>query len=128
MTKICVPTAGRGGLEDSVGEHFGRVPTYTIVDTETQAVDIIDNTSEHAGGMGLPADILASLGIDVLLCKGAGRRAIDILAGKGIEVCIGVGGTAGEAVSTWEKGTLTRASGDDACQQHTFHDSEKHDS
>jgi len=55
MTKICVPTAGRGGREDAVGEHFGRVPSYTIFDTETQQVNVVDNTSEHAGGSGLPA-------------------------------------------------------------------------
>jgi len=40
MTKVCVPTAGRGGLDDTVGEHFGRVPSYTIFDTETQTVKI----------------------------------------------------------------------------------------
>jgi len=125
MTKVCIPTATSGGLNDLVGEHFGRVPTYTIYDSETQEARIIGNTSEHAGGSGLPADILANLGIDVLLCKGAGRRAIDILAGHGIQVCIGVSGTAGDAVNAWKTGALSSASSDDACQQHTFHDSEK---
>ena len=126
MTRICVPTAGDGGLDDTVGEHFGRVPTYTIFDTETESVDIVDNTSEHAGGSGLPADILSKLGINVLLCRGAGRRALDILGTNGIEVCIGVDGTAGEAIGAWKTGSLSSASGKDACQQHTFHDHEKH--
>ncbi len=126
MTKICVPTAGRGGLDDSVGEHFGRVPTYTIFDTETQKVDIVDNTSEHAGGTGLPADILSNLGIDVLLCRGAGRRALDILGANGIEVSVGVDGTAGEAITAWKEGSLSSASKEDACQQHAFHDRENH--
>lgn len=125
MTKVCVPTSNRGGLDDTVGEHFGRVPSYTIVDTETNTVSVVGNTSEHAGGTGLPADILAGLGIHVLLCKGAGRRALDILGGKGIDVCVGVSGTAGEAVEAWKSGAFSSASGDDACQQHTFHDSEK---
>lgn len=126
MTKICVPTATSGGLNDLVGEHFGRVPTYTLFDTETRSADIISNTSEHAGGSGLPADILSNLGIDVLLCKGAGRRALEILGGNGIEVCIGVAGTAGEAVRAWETGSLASATSKDACQQHAFHDSDKH--
>ena len=125
MTRICVPTAGNGGLKDAVGEHFGRVPTYTIFDTETQSVEIVDNTSEHAGGIGLPADILSKLGIDVLLCRGAGRRALDILGANGIEVCVGVDGTAGDAIGTWRTGNLSSASRDDACQQHAFHDHEK---
>ena len=126
MTKVCVPTAGRGGLDDAVGEHFGRVPSYTIFDTETQTMNVIDNTSEHAGGSGLPADILSELGIDVLLCRGAGRRALSIFGEKGIEVCVGVDGTAGEAIYAWKAGNLTGASDADACQQHTFHDDGKH--
>ncbi len=125
MTKVCVPTAGRGGLDDAVGEHFGRVPSYTIFDTETQSVNVIDNTSEHAGGSGLPADILSKLGIDVLLCKGAGRRALGIFGEKGIEVCVGVDGTAGEALNAWKAGNLSGASAADACQQRTFHDASK---
>jgi predicted Fe-Mo cluster-binding NifX family protein len=126
MTKVCVPTAGRGGLDDAVGEHFGRVPSYTIFDTETQSVNVIDNTSEHAGGSGLPADILSKLGIDILLCRGAGRRALGIFGEKGIEVCVGVEGTAGEAINAWKAGNLTGASDADACQQHTFHNAAKH--
>jgi len=126
MTKVCVPSAGQGGLDDHVGEHFGRVPTYTVVDTEQATVEVVPNTSEHAGGAGLPAEILANLGIDVLLCSGAGRRAIGIFAEKGIEVCVGVTGTVGQAVESWKGGTLSAATDSDACQQHAFHDSDKH--
>lgn len=125
MTKVCIPTAGRGGLDDHVGEHFGRVPTYTIVDTDSGDVNVVDNTSEHAGGRGLPADILAGLGIDVLLCQGAGRRALSILTDKGIEVCVGISGNVRGAVETWKGGTLARANDGDACQRHEFHDHEK---
>jgi len=122
MTKVCVPTAAHGGLDDLVGEHFGRVPTYTIYDSETDTVEIIDNTSEHAGGSGLPGDILSGLGIDVLLCSGLGQRAIGILTGNGIEVCVGVSGTADEAIEAWKKGNLSKASEGDACEKHAFHD------
>ncbi len=122
MTKLCVPTSGSGGLDDLVGEHFGRVPTYTIYDSESETVEVVDNTSEHAGGSGLPADILSTLGIDVLLCSGLGRRAIGILSESGIEVCVGLSGTAREAVEAWKGGRLSGASDGDACQQHTFHD------
>jgi len=122
MTKLCVPTAGRGGLDDRVGEHFGRVPTYTLYDTDSGAVEIVDNTSEHAGGTGLPGDLLSDLGIDVLLCSGLGRRAIGILSENGIEVCVGLQGTAREAIEAWKGGALSGASEGDACQQHAFRD------
>ena len=122
MTRVCVPTEGPGGLDDRVGEHFGRVPTYTIYNAETGEVEVMDNTSEHAGGSGLPAQILAGLGIDVLLCSGLGRRAIGILSENGIEVCTGVSGTAREAIESWKGGRLSAASEGDACQKHAFRD------
>jgi len=52
--KVAVPTMGNEGLDEEVGQHFGRVPTYTIVDTETNDVKVINNTSQHAGGQGYP--------------------------------------------------------------------------
>lgn len=122
MTKVCVPTNGTGGLDDQVGEHFGRVPTYTMFDPETEAVEIVDNTSEHMGGTGYPAEILAGLGIDVLLCSGLGRRAIQMLTESGIEVCTGISGTARQAIESWKAGDLTKASEGDACTRHEFHD------
>lgn len=120
--RVCIPSAGAGGLTDLVGEHFGRVPTYTLVDTDTGSVDVVPNTSEHAGGSGLPANILSGMGIDVLLCQGAGRRALSILSDCGIHVCVGVSGRVGDAVEQWKKGNLTSADAGDACQRHEFHD------
>jgi predicted Fe-Mo cluster-binding NifX family protein len=122
MTKVCVPTATHGGLDDLVGEHFGRVPTYTIYDSDAGTVEIVDNTSEHAGGSGLPGEILSRLGIDVLLCSGLGRRAIGILTGNGIEICADASGTAGEAIEAWKKGNLSKVSEGDACEKQAFHD------
>lgn len=122
MTRVCVPTAGSGGLGDLVGEHFGRVPTYTIYNAETGEVEVVDNTSGHMGGSGLPGEILVQLGIDVLLCSGLGRRAIGILNQNGIEVCAGVSGTARAAIEAWKAGRLSKASDKDACQKHAFRD------
>jgi len=50
--KVCIPTEGEGGIDDLVGQHFGRVPTYTIVDLDTNEVEVTQNTSEHMGGVG----------------------------------------------------------------------------
>ncbi|MEW5826683.1 MAG: NifB/NifX family molybdenum-iron cluster-binding protein [Candidatus Bipolaricaulota bacterium] len=122
MTRLAVPIAGHQGLDDPVGEHFGRVPAYVVVDTSTGRADVIPNTSEHAGGTGLPAEILATLGIDVLLCRGLGRRAIGLLASEGIDVRIGATGSAREAIAAWKEGQLLRASEDVACNEHAFHD------
>ena len=42
--KVAVPTMGNGGMDESVGEHFGRVPTFTVVDLNTNEVKVIPNT------------------------------------------------------------------------------------
>jgi len=122
MTKVCVPTTGGGGLDALVDEHFGRAPTYTILDTATDTVEVAENTSEHMGGTGLPAELLTTLGIDVLLCSGLGGRAIQMLSEAGIEVYTGFTGTVGEAVVTWRTGGLKAADDSDRCTQHAFHD------
>lgn len=122
MSRLCVPTAGPGGLDDRVGEHFGRVPTFTLVDSETQATEVLDNTSEHMGGAGLPADLLADAGVDVVLCQGMGRRAIQRLSERGVSVCTGVSGTVAEVVAAWAGGSLAKAGESDACTRHAYHD------
>ena len=57
--RVCVPSAGGGGLDDLVGEHFGRSPTYTIYDTETRA--LITQTVEFLGRRQLPQSSATAL-------------------------------------------------------------------
>jgi predicted Fe-Mo cluster-binding NifX family protein len=125
--KICIPTMGNNGLDEQIGNHFGRSPTYTIIDTDTDQVTIIQNTSEHMGGMGLPAEILSEKGIDVLICMGLGRRAIMLFAQYNIKVFTGAQGTVKNAYDMWKNNQLSLVSStDDACKEHAFraHDHE----
>jgi len=118
--KVCIPTNGNGGLEDTVGEHFGRVPTYTIVDLEKNDVEVIPNTSNHMGGTRNPPEILVEHGVNVMICQGLGRRAIAMFTDFGIEVYIGANGTVKDAIESYKKGSIQKASEGDACQQHAF--------
>jgi predicted Fe-Mo cluster-binding NifX family protein len=120
--KIGIPSMKGIGLDDDVGEHFGRVPYYTIVDIETNEVRVIRNTSEHMGGQGYPPDLLAREDVKVMLCQGLGRRAIAMFAEAGIEVFIGASGTIKNAIGMWKSGSLHKATEGDACQQHAFSD------
>ena len=120
--KICIPTIGENGLDNAVGEHFGRVPTYTIVDIDTNDVKVIPNTSEHMGGEGQPPEIMAREGVNVMVCRGLGRRAITMFEELGIDVYIGASGTVKDAVNAFKQNKLQKASIDDACGQHAFRD------
>ena len=125
--KICIPTMGENGLDNLVGEHFGRVPTYTIVDLDTDDVKVIPNTSHHMGGQVDPPEIMVREGVNVMVCRGLGRRAITMFEEFGIEVYIGASGTVRDAITAFKQGRLQKASIDDACGQHVFRDQHHHD-
>jgi predicted Fe-Mo cluster-binding NifX family protein len=116
--KICVPTYGQNGYDDMVCEHFGKAPTFTIVDTESGDVKVISNMSEHMGGTGKPPEQIAKTGAQVLICSGLGPRAIDLLTSYGIEVYVGACGSVREAIEMFRSGKLRAASSETACKEH----------
>lgn len=115
-----IPTMGTRGMDELVGEHFGRTPTYTVVDTESERVDVIENTSEHMGGTGHPPELLAEHGVKIMVCRGLGRRAITMFQDRGICVYIGATGTVSDAIRMWKNGELVEASEENACGMHAF--------
>lgn len=119
--RLCIPSMGEKGLDEAVGEHFGRVPIYTVFDTESEEVEIFRNTSEHAGGKGLPPEIISQYNVDIMLCGGLGRRAIMLFEQFGIMVYIGARGTVRDAIALWKEGSLEAATDENACRQHAHH-------
>ncbi|MBC7107370.1 MAG: NifB/NifX family molybdenum-iron cluster-binding protein [Methanomassiliicoccales archaeon] len=120
--KICIPTMGYRGMREMVGEHFGKVPTYTIIDTETNEIKVIENTSEHRGGVGLPPELIKKAGADAILVSGLGMRALEMFKKLGIRVYTGAHGTVEETLAMFKQGKLTIASEDDICREHQHHD------
>ncbi len=118
--KICFPTMGARGIDEELGEHFGRVPTYTIVDTETGDAKVVDNTSEHGGGSGYPPEIIKATGADIMVVSGLGRRAIMMFEEYGIMVYVGASGSVRDALAMYKAGRLEAATDKNACAQHAF--------
>ncbi|UCG01898.1 MAG: NifB/NifX family molybdenum-iron cluster-binding protein [Candidatus Heimdallarchaeota archaeon] len=118
--RLCIPSETKDGLESQVGYHFGRVPLYTIYDDETQDVIIIKNTSTHMGGNKLPAELLYEHNIDVMLCGGLGRRAIQLFEQYGVEVFVGAYGTVKDAIRQFKDKKLQMATDKTACQEHKY--------
>jgi predicted Fe-Mo cluster-binding NifX family protein len=116
--RICLPTNNSGGLGDHLCEHFGRAPTFTVVDTESDEVTVHQNRSEHMGGTGKPPEQIAKTGAKVLICSGLGPKAIDMLVSFGVEVYVGAYGTVGEAIQQWKEGKLSLADAQNACKEH----------
>lgn len=116
--KVCVPTMGQSGMNEVISPHFGRCPHYTLIDTETNEVEVFPNTSEHMGGTGLPPELIARKGASVMLCSGLGPRAIQMFEQFGIEVFVGASGTVKDAISDWKSGKLQVATDETACKEH----------
>lgn len=116
--KISVPSMGKSGLEDQVGQHFGKVLNYIMYDTESGEVSIISNTSEHNGGVGLPPELMANNGVNVMLCGGLGRKAVSMFEQYGIDVFVGAQGTIRDALDAWNEGKLQKANQENACSSH----------
>ncbi|HDP97308.1 MAG TPA: dinitrogenase iron-molybdenum cofactor biosynthesis protein [Euryarchaeota archaeon] len=116
--KIGVPTMGDRGMDEVVCDHFGRAPTYTIVDSDTGSVRIIENRSEHMGGTGKPPEALARESVNLLLCSGLGPRAITMFQDSGIAVYVGATGSVREVLSMWREGRLQAATSENACKEH----------
>ena len=118
--KVCIPTMGDKGLDEKVGEHFGRVPTYTVVNIDTNEVKIIENTNEHMGGIGYAPDIIKKAGVDLMLCSGLGQRAIGMFQELGIEVYVGAYGVVKDTIQQWKENRLQLATDELGCRKHTF--------
>ncbi|OYT27872.1 MAG: dinitrogenase iron-molybdenum cofactor biosynthesis protein [Candidatus Altiarchaeales archaeon ex4484_96] len=118
--RIAVPSNGNRGLDEMVGEHFGRVPFYTIVDDTDMDVRVIPNSSHHMGGQGYPPQLLAEEGVDIMVCSSLGRRAVDLFENKGIRVYVGATATVRDAIGQWQSGKLNEATDENACRQHAF--------
>ena len=114
--KIVIPTDNKTGLDDKIAEHFGRCQTYTFLNEKGEILEIIENTSEHNGGQGLPPELMKKHGADILLCKGLGSRALDLCKEFDIDVFVYQAETVKNIFDLWKNNKLKPAGIDDACQ------------
>ncbi|MDD4995993.1 MAG: NifB/NifX family molybdenum-iron cluster-binding protein [Patescibacteria group bacterium] len=116
--KLVIPTNGKNGLNDKIAEHFGRCATYTFLNEKGEVIEIIDNTSEHMGGIGLPPELMKKYGADILLCHDIGPRAINLCKDLGIDVYVCQADRVKEIFELWQSNKLKRAGVENACKQH----------
>ena len=116
--KIVIPTNNKKGLKDRVAEHFGRCLTYTFLNEKGEVVEIIDNTSEHMGGNGLPPELMKKNGADILLCKDLGPRALALCHQLEIDVYVNQAETVKEIFTMWKINKIKKAGTEDVCEEH----------
>lgn len=116
--KICIPTMGVSGMDEDICQHFGRAPTFTVIDLDSKDVKVLKNISEHMGGTGLPTETISAEGVQVMIVGGLGPKAVSFFNQAGIEVFVGAAGTVKDAIDDWNANMLVHADMDNACKDH----------
>jgi predicted Fe-Mo cluster-binding NifX family protein len=107
--RVGIPIADDKGLDSMVFEHFGHAPYYLIVeidDEEIKDVNVIENIYSREHGPGLVPKFLADNGVQVLICRGIGPRAIEFFESFGIHVIRGAYGRVRDVLEKYLEGSL----------------------
>lgn len=99
--RIAISTDG-----SSVSAHFGRCPSFTIVDIEDGKVtgkEIVDNPGHHPGFI---PQFLHEKGVNCIVAGGMGARATGFFSELGIKSILGVSGQVDQVIEKLAEGTL----------------------
>ena len=99
--KIAISTDG-----NQVSSHFGRCPSFTIIDIEdgeVKSAGVINNPGHHPGFL---PEFLKDNGVEYIVAGGMGRKAAGLFNQFGIKTVVGVTGTIEEIVGELTNETL----------------------
>ena len=125
--KICMPTQGKGGMQEMVYGHFGSAGYFVIYDTESKELKTIENNNHHhEHGQCQPLGAIEGLGIDAVLTNGMGKRAVNKLNSGGVKVFLLDDDNVENAIRKYESGELTELTIENACGGHGGHGNGRH--
>ena len=99
--RIAISTDG-----DFVSAHFGRCPSFTIMDIEESKVikkEIVDNPGHQPGFI---PQFLHQKGVECIIAGGMGARATGFFDELGIKAIVGVSGRIDDVIEKIKNGTL----------------------
>ena len=99
--RVAISTDG-----DSVSTHFGRCPSFTIVDIENGRVTSKTVVSNPGHQPGFIPQFLHEKGVNCIIAGGMGMRATGFFNELGIQAIVGISGEIGEVIEKLQKGTL----------------------
>jgi len=105
--KVVVSSNG-AGLEAQASPIFGRCPVYVFVETETMAVESVDNPAMGApGGAGIQAaQYVVEQGAEAVISGNMGPNAFNVLKQADLPTYLFGGGTVRQAVEAFKAGDL----------------------
>lgn len=99
--RIAISTDGR-----SVSPHFGRCPSFTLVDIENGKMVKMVEVENPGHEPGYIPQFLHQKGVKRIVCGGMGARAQGFFEEMGIETIVGIDGSIDGVVEKLEKGVL----------------------
>ena len=99
--KIAISTDG-----DHVSAHFGRCPSFTILEIEDSNIikaDEIQNPGHHPGYL---PQFFDEMGIDCIITGGMGGRATELFTQYNIQPILGISGKVQDVIYQLLNGTL----------------------
>ena len=106
--KIAVSSQGTT-IDAQMDERFGRAAYILIVDTDTLAVEVLDNSANISAAQGAgiqAASMVSAKGAKALLTGSCGPKAMNAFQAVNIDVYTGQSGTVREAVERFRNGGL----------------------
>ncbi len=118
--RYLIPLENDLGSHSRISSHFGRSPYYAVVFHDPLSGEIraeIKSASLEAhGGACSAGDIVRRFGIDAVIVKGIGVRAIRILQGLGVKIYKTGSETLDQVMKEIERGDLIPFSSEEACE------------
>ena len=111
--KIAVSSKGKD-LDAEMDARFGRAACFIVVDPNTDAHEVVENTQNlnAAQGAGIQAaKAVADCGVNAVITGNCGPKAYAVLQQAGISVITGVSGSVREVLDQYKKGDLRPAAG-----------------
>ena len=99
--RVAISTDG-----DFVSAHFGRCPSFTIIDIEDGKIskkDVVGNPGHQPGFI---PQFLHKKGVNCIVAGGMGMRATGFFDEFGIQAIVGISGKISEVIEKLLKGTL----------------------
>lgn len=111
--KIAFTTSG-DHLDAPLDSRFGRAAKFLIYDSETEAVEVVDNAQNlnAAQGAGIQAaQTIARSGASCLITGHCGPKAFRVLQAAGVKIYHCPASTLRDALKAFQAGTLEQAQG-----------------
>jgi predicted Fe-Mo cluster-binding NifX family protein len=99
--KVAISTDG-----EYVSAHFGRCPSFTIVDIDAKGVMSREEVENPGHQPAFLPEFLSDKGVSCIIAGGMGRRAEALFAEKDIQILVGVTGRVNEVIEKLISGKL----------------------